>query len=146
MAVGANTNPIYSGQGDIQWGNIPLVAANPAFDLSGSSATNTVTVMTGSPSGSFVQRIRFKPSGSTTATVARIFIGNTGSPLTGSNVILFDEISLPAITVSPTTAQPVFEVPMNFALPPSYKILAALGSATTGGWYVSAVGGSYAQL
>lgn len=141
--MAANLSPIYSGQADVQWGNIPLVAANPAFDLSGSSATNTVTVMTASPSGSFVQKIRFKPSGSTTATVARIFIGNGITPSTGSNVILFDEVTLPAITVSANTAQPAFEIPMNFALNANYKILAALGTATTGGWYVSAVGGSY---
>jgi hypothetical protein len=141
--MAANVSPIYSGQADVQWGSIPLVAANPAFDLSGSSATNTVTVMTAGPSGSFIQRIRFKASGSTTATVARIFIGNTVSPSTGSNVILFDEVTLPAITVSANSAQATFEIPMNFALNANYKILAALGTATTGGWYVSAVGGSY---
>jgi len=142
--MASNTQPIYSGQADVQWGNIPLVAANPAFDLSGSNlSTNTVIAMSASISGSFIQKIRFKPSGSTTATVARIFIGNTGSPLTGSNVILFDEITLPAITVSANSAQPAFEIPMNFALPANYRILAALGTTTTGGWYVSAVGGSY---
>lgn len=141
--MAANLSPIYSGQGDVQWGNIPLVAANPAFDLSGSSPTNVVVAMSASVSGSFIQKIRFKPSGSTTATVARIFIGNTGTILTGSNVVLFDEVTLPAITVSPNSAQPAFEIPMNFALPPNYRVLTALGTSTTGGWYVSAVGGSY---
>jgi len=138
-----NTNPIYSGVGDIQWASAPLVNANPNFDAAG---TGSGVVFTASASGSFVQRIRFKASGSTTATAARIFIGNaTAGTLSGSNVVLFDEVTLAAITVSPTSAQPVFEVPMNIALPANYKIQATVATQQTagGGWYVSAVGGSY---
>jgi hypothetical protein len=138
-----NTNPIYSGVGDIQWASAPLVNANPNFDATG---TGSVVVFTASASGSFVQRIRFKASGSTTATVARIFIGNaTAGTLSGSNVILFDEVTLAAVTVSNTAAQPVYEIPMNIALQPNYKIQAttATQQAAGGGWYVSAVGGSY---
>lgn len=137
-----NTNPIYSGVGDIQWGSTALVAANPSFEASGSGA---VTFFTASISGSFVQRIRFKASGSTTATAARIFIGNANTPTTGSNVVLFDEITLPAVTLSNTAAQSVYELPVNAALPPNYKIVATVATAQVagGGWYVSAVGGSY---
>jgi len=137
-----NTNPIYSGVGDIQWPGTALVAANPSFEASGSGA---VTVFTASISGSFVQRIRFKASGSTTATAARIFIGNANTPSTGSNVTLFDEITLPATTLSNTAAQAVYELPVNAALPANYKIIATVATAQAagGGWYVSAVGGSY---
>jgi Tfp pilus assembly protein FimT len=138
-----NTNPIYSGVGDIQWASAPLVNANPSFDATG---TGSVVVFTASVSGSFVQRIRFKASGSTTATAARIFIGNaTVGTLSGSNVVLFDEITLPAVTVNSAAAQPVFEVPVNAALPANYKIQAtvALQQTAGGGWFVSAVGGSY---
>jgi hypothetical protein len=138
-----NTAPIYSGVGDIQWAPIAMTAANPAYDLSGSSATNTVTAFSASVSGGFVQRIRFKASGSTNATVARIFIGNTASPSTGSNVVLFDEITLAGVTAANNAATTVYEVPMNIALPVGYKILTTLGTSTTGGWFVSAVGGSY---
>lgn len=138
-----NTSPIYSGQGDIQWPNIILATANPAYDLSGSTATNTATVVSASASGSFVQRIRFKASGSTNATVARVFIGNANSPLTGSNVVLFDEITLAGITAAPAAATATFELPMNIALPANYRVLVALGTTTTGGWHITAVGGSY---
>jgi len=137
-----NTNPIYSGVGDIQWASTALVNANPSYEASGSGA---VTVFTASISGSFVQRIRFKASGSTTATAARIFIGNANTPSTGSNVTLFDEITLPATTLSNTAAQAVYELPVNAALPANYKIIATVATAQAagGGWYVSAVGGSY---
>jgi phage tail protein X len=136
-----NTAPIYSGVGDIQWGTTALTQANPSFEASGSGA---VTIFTASVSGSFVQRVRFKASGSTTATAARVFIANAGTPSTGSNVVLFDEVTLPTITVSSTAAQAVYELPMNIALPPNYKIVATVATQqATGGWYVSAVGGSY---
>jgi hypothetical protein len=139
-----NTNPIYSGVGDIQWGTSALVNANPSYEANG---TGSVVVFTASASGSFVQRIRFKASGSTTATAARIFIGNTSGSgaLSGSNVILFDEITLPATTLSGTAAQAVYEVPFNAALPANYRIQATVATQQVagGGWYVSAIGGSY---
>ena len=138
-----NTAPIYSGVGDIQWGTTALVAANTTYEAAGA---NVLTVFSASVSGSFVQRVRFKASGSTTATVARLFIGNTAaiSILSGSNVALFDEITLPATTSGSTAATAVYELPMNIALPAAYRILATTATAqANGGWYVSAIGGSY---
>jgi hypothetical protein len=137
-----NTNPIFSGVGDIQWGATALVAANTTYEATGS----VLTVFSASASGSFVQRVRFKASGSTTATVARLFIGNTAAPaiLSGSNVALFDEITLPATTSGSTAATAVYELPFNIALPANYRILATTATAqVNGGWYVSAIGGSY---
>jgi hypothetical protein len=137
-----NTSPIYSGVGEIQWGTAALVTANPSFEASGSGA---ITIFSASISGSFVQRIRFKASGSTTATAARVFIGNANNPATGSNVVLFDEVTLPAVTLSNTAAQAVYELPINAAIPAGYRIIATVATAQVagGGWYVSAVGGSY---
>jgi len=137
-----NTAPIYSGVGDIQWGTTALTTANPSYEASGSGA---VLIFSASASGSFVQRVRFKASGSTTATVARIFIADTDLPSTGSNVVLFDEVTLAATTATQTAATTVYELPMNIALPPNYKIVATVATAQVagGGWYASAVGGSY---
>jgi len=138
-----NTSPIYSGVGDIQWAPSALVNVNPNYDAAG---TGSVVVFTASASGSFVQRVRFKASGSTTATAARIFIGNaTAGTLSGSNVVLFDEITLAATTATQTAATVVYELPINAALPANYKIQATVGTQQIagGGWLVSAVGGSY---
>lgn len=137
-----NTAPIYSGVGDIQWGTTALTTANPSYEASGSGA---VLIFSASASGSFVQRVRFKASGSTTATVARIFIADTELPSTGSNVVLFDEVTLAATTATQTAATTTYELPMNIALPPNYKIVATVATAQVagGGWYVSSVGGSY---
>jgi len=142
--MAANTAPIFSGTGDIQWAATPLVAANTLFDGTGA---NSVLVVSASASGSFIQRLRFRASGSATATVARIFLNNGQATGSAVNNILFDEITLAATTVSQTAAQAVYELPCNFALPAGYRIVATIGTAqTTGGWYVSSVGGSYASI
>ena len=136
-----NTNPIYSGVGDLQWTTV-LTAVNSTYDA---TAANAATVFSASISGSFVQRVRFKASGSTTATAARIFINNGQVSGSAANNVLFDEITLPLTTGTQTAATAVYEVPMNIALPPGYRILATLATAQAagGGWYASAVGGSY---
>jgi hypothetical protein len=142
--MAANTAPIFSGAGDIQWASTPLVNANTNFDGTGA---NSVLVATAGASGSFIQRIRFRASGSATATVARIFLNNGQSTGSAANNILFDEITLAATTATNTAAQPVYEIPCNFALPAGYRIVATVGTAqSTGGWYVSSVGGSYASI
>jgi hypothetical protein len=138
-----NTSPIYSGVGDIQWPTTPISASNASYDATAVGGVSIIT--TASPSGSFIQRIRFKASGTTVATVARVFINNGGTVTVAGNNVLFDEITLPLTTATATAATAVYELPMNIALPPNYKILATVGTAQTpaGGWYVSAVGGSY---
>ena len=142
MAV--NTAPIFSATGDIQWSPTPLVAANTLYDGTGA---NSVIVLTAGASGSFVQRIRFKASGSTTGTVGRVFINNGSDTGSAANNVLFDEITLAATSATNTAATPTYELPLNFALPAGYQILATIGTAqTTGGWETSIIGGSYASI
>lgn len=136
-----NTNPIYSGIGQMTW-TTALSASNTSYDMtSGVSAS----VFTASPSGSYLQRIRFKPSGSTTASVGRVFINNGSNTTTATSNVLFDEISLPAITATNASSTPVFEIPMNLPLPANYVVYVTLGigQGPGAGWYASAVGGSY---
>jgi hypothetical protein len=139
--MAANTAPIFSATGDIQWTTIQT-AANTTYD--GTAGTPAIA-FSSSISGSFVQRIRFKASGSATATVARIFINNGQSTGSAANNVLFDEITLASISVTQTAATAVYELPLNFALPAGYRILTTLGTVQSagGGWYTSVVGGSY---
>ena len=142
MAV--NTSPIFSGAGDIEWTTVQT-AANTTFD--GTIGTPAI-VFSASADGGFVQRIRFRASGSATATVARIFINNGQSTGSLGNNVLFDEITLAGTTVSQTAATAVYELPLNIALPPGYRILTTLGTVQSagGGWYAVAVGGSYTAI
>ena len=140
--MASNTSPIYSGVGQIGFTTV-LTTANVSYDA---TAANGATVFLASISGSFIQRVRFKASGSTTATVARVFL-NTAGGVTSSaaNNVLFDEITLPVTTATQTAATAVYELPMNLALPSGSAVVVTLGTAQAagGGWYASAIGGSY---
>jgi hypothetical protein len=140
----ANTSPIFSGVGDIEWAPAALNTANTLYDGTG---PNGQVIFTAGPSGSFVQRIRFKASGSTAATAGRIFINNGSDTGSAVNNVLFDEVTLAAQTATNTGATSVFEIPMNVALPPNYRLIATVAVVQpSGGWYVSAIGGSYAAI
>ena len=142
--MAANTAPIFSGVGDIEWTTVQT-AANTTYD--GTLGTPAI-VFSASIDGGFVQRIRFKASGSATATVARVFINNGQSTGSVGNNVLFDEITLAATTAIQTAATAVYELPLNIALPPGYRILTTLGTVQSagGGWYATAVGGSYTTI
>ena len=136
----ANTAPIFSSAGDIQWGPTTATTANTAVDGTGT----VMTVFTAdTTNGGFVQRIRFRPAGTNVATVARVFINNGDTNATASNNILWDEITLAATTASPNSALPTYELPLNFALPPGYKLNVTLGTSVASGYFVTVIGGKY---
>ena len=134
----ANTQPIFSSLGDIEWGTTAITTANTAKDGTGT----VLTCFTAGVDGGFVQRIRFRSAGTNIATVARVFI-NDGVGTAAADNILYDEITLAATTLSEVAAQPVYELPLNFALPPGYKLNVTLGTTVAAGYYVSVIGGKY---
>jgi hypothetical protein len=112
---------------------------------------NTFTMTTGTshslfvagPSGSYVTKIRVKPSGSSAATVLRFFLNNGGVTTDTANNSLYAELSVPAITTSATLAQNDFEVPLNIAIPASFAIFGVSATAPSTGFEVTTVGGDY---
>jgi len=141
--MAANTAPIFSLLGDVQWSVSAMTTANTTKDLT--SGTIYLTFTADATNGGFVQRIRFRSLGTNSnATVARIWINNGSSTGTAANNSLFDEITLTSITNSETSSQPTFELPLNFALPPGYKIYVTVGTApTSAGWQATVIGGKY---
>jgi hypothetical protein len=139
----ANTQPIFSSLGDIQWSTSAMTAANTTKDLT--SGTIYLVFTADTTNGGFVQRIRFRSLGTNSnATVARIWINDGDSTTTASNNTLFDEITLTSITNSETSAQATFELPLNIALPPGYKLYVTVGTApTSAGWQATVIGGKY---
>jgi len=137
--MAANTAPIFSIAGDVEWGTTAITTQNTAKDGTGT----VLTVFTADADGGFVQRIRFRAAGTNIATVARVFINNGSTNATAGNNILYDEITLAATTLSETSAQPVYELPLNFALPAGYKLNITLGTTVAAGYYVSVIGGKY---
>jgi hypothetical protein len=139
--MAANTAPIFSATGDIEWTTVQT-AANTTYD--GTIGTPQIA-FSASVSGGFVQRVRFKASGSATATVGRVFINNGQATGSVGNNVLWDEITLAATTATQTAATAVYELPLNIALPAGYRILTTIGTLQTagGGWYATTIGGSY---
>lgn len=135
----ANTAPIFTLTPDVAWGTSALTTANTAKDGTGT----VLTVFTAGANGSYVQRIRFRPSGTAVQTVARVFINNGSTNAIAANNILWDEITIPATTVSETTAQSTFEIPLNYALPAGYVLNVTIGTTIAAGLYVSVIGGDY---
>jgi hypothetical protein len=139
MGTSLNTQPIYTASADTQWiGSV--LTANTTKDLT--SGTGYLA-FTASSNGGYIQRIRFRALGTNVATVARVFINNGGVTGTTANNILWDEISLPATTLSETSALPTYELPLNFALPAGYKLFVTLGTAVAAGFAVTVIGGKY---
>ena len=93
-----NTAPIYSSKGIIAWPTTPLNAINNDYIITSTSA-NVRDIVTAGTAGHFIQRLRYKASGSTTAAVSRIFI-NDGLGNASSNNFLYDEVSLPTTTAT----------------------------------------------
>ena len=138
--MAANTAPIFSLLGDVQWGTTAITTANTAKDGTGT----VLTVFTAdATNGGFVQRIRFRAAGTNIATVARVFINNGSTNATAGNNILFDEITLAATTLSEVAALATYELPLNFALPPGYALNVTLGTTIAAGYFVSVIGGKY---
>ena len=145
--MAANTAPIYSIAGDVNSvaalnsGLVVGPTANTALDGTGT----LYKAFTAGTNGSYVQKIRFRPVGSPAATVCRVFISSSTS--TSATVTwLYDEITLPAVTLSQTAASSVFELPLNFALPASYLLYVTFGTSTgsTGtGYSVVTIAGDY---
>ena len=145
--MAANTAPIYSIAGDVNSvaalnsGLVVGPTANTALDGTGT----LYKAFTAGTNGSYVQKIRFRPVGSPAATVCRVFISSSTST-SATATWLYDEITLPAVTLSQTAASSVFELPLNFALNASYLLYVTFGTSTgsTGtGYSVVTIAGDY---
>lgn len=143
----ANTAPIFSIVGATDStaannsGTVSGPTANTALDGSGT----LIKAFTAGANGSYIQKIRFRPVGSPAATVCRVFISSS-STTSATNSWLYDEITLPAVTLSQTTASSVFELPINVALDPNYLLYVTFGTSTGSagtGYSIVTIAGDY---
>lgn len=141
----ANTDPIYSKQGDQSnnnstGANQPITAA--ANDYTGVSANNSL-VFTAGAQGAFIQRLRLKAAGTNTASVMRFYLNNGAAHTSATNNVFFGEISLPGTTATIIAATVDLDYPVNFAIPAGWTIWAGLGTAVAAGWVVTPISGQY---
>ena len=138
--MAGNTAPIYSKVADWQWIGA-ITTANTTKDLS--AGTSYLAFLSDATNGGYVKKLRIRHLGTNVATVMRVFINNGSVTTTATNNILFDEIGIASNTVSETSASSIYELPINEALPPGYRIYVTIGTAVAAGLAVSAIAGKY---
>ena len=144
--MAANTIPIYSKGGQINWSTTLVKTANTAVD-----GTGTVAILfTAGADGGRVERIRARAAGTNVVSVLRIFINNGLDPTNAANNILYAEMTLTATTISQVATLLLQELPNTvdttafpLVLPAGYQITATIGTTVAAGWYLSAYGSSY---
>ena len=143
----ANTSPIYSivGATDSVASNNTGLVVGPTANTAQDGSGTLVKAFTAGANGSYVQKMRFRPVISPAATVCRVFISSSSST-SATNSWLYDEITLPAVTVSQTAASSVFELPLNIALDPNYLLYVTFGTSTGAagtGYSIVTIAGDY---
>jgi hypothetical protein len=136
--MAANTAPIYSRLGDIQWIQSLLTAAT-AKD----GTTATLLFTADATNGGRVEKIKVRALGTNTATVLRVFINNGAAVGTAANNTLLTELTIAATTLSEVAALADNDIPINIALPAGYRLYVAIGTTVAGGLSVTAIGGKY---
>lgn len=137
--MAANTTPLFALTPKVGVGSI-IATANTALDGTGTVAT----LFTAGANGARVDYIKIKYTGTSIATLARIFINNGGATSTAANNSLFVEQAITAYTLSQTAAQAnEFNISMNMSIPAGYKITATIGTTVAAGLIFTAFGGDY---
>ena len=139
----ANTAPIFSNKGSIQWNPAILTAANTAKDGTGTVATVCTGNAAGNNAGNLIQKLVARALGTNVATVLRVFINNGSTNATALNNTLIAELTLPATTLSEVAAQADTVLPLDLILPAGFKINCTLGTAVAAGYALTVLGGEY---
>ena len=142
--MAANTSPIFTLLGDIQWAE-SITAANNTLDLT--TGTSYLAFTADATNGGYVREARVKanPANNTAATVMRFWLNNGATTGTASNSAIIGELGIPATTASATAPLPDFVYPLNFALPAGYRIYVTVGTAPSGSgeFTCTVIGGKY---
>jgi hypothetical protein len=134
----ANTSPIFA-LTPIASVNALLTTANTALDGTGT----VLTIATGGTNGTRIDQVKVRNTGTSVATVIRLFLNNGSSNATAANNTLFFEATIAANTISQVAASTDYSLLLNISLPATYKINATIGTTVAAGLAVSAIGGDY---
>jgi hypothetical protein len=144
----ANTTPIFPLTPNVSWATV--TSGNGLLNGTGT----TSVLFTAGVNGSRIDQIFIEPLGSNIPTVVRFFVNNGQATSTASNNSLVFESALTNNVLSQTTASSYVDVvvlkdagarsesPVPF-LPPSYRILGAVGATITAGVNITIFGGDY---
>jgi hypothetical protein len=134
----ANTSPIFTKAPAIGFATIS--AANTDKDGGG---TVVIVFTADATNGSRCEKMVFQPTGTSVATVARIFINNGSATTSPANNVYYADVTLPSSTVSEVASMPAIQVQLDLPLPPSYRLFVTLGTVVAAYYQITAVCGTY---
>jgi hypothetical protein len=114
-----------------------LITANTAKDGTGTVAT----LYTAGANGSKLNGVQIAYTGTSVATVLRLFVNNGSTNATAGNNSLYQSITVPANTLSETVAANDLNIPLALTLPAGYKLMATIGTTVAAALAVTASGG-----
>ena len=144
--AGPNIDVIYSRGGNVSSNDGTTMTTGmvtATADYTGASANHVLAWTANTTNGGYIQRLRFKATGTVVASVARIYINNGSVNTTATNNQFSGEQSLPAVTAINTSATSDIDYPMGFAIDPGFRIYVGLGTTVAASWIVTGVGGRY---
>ena len=151
--MAGNNDPIFSKVGLVQSSGVFNTVSTYPYSAAGTLGTDAFIVWTSdSTNGGFIQRLRVKYVGNSTTTsvacVMKVFVtAQTGtSVISDTNCFLIDEIAIPATgTLTVTTTNPSYDIPLGFALPPGWNVVVRITAAQPAnfGFVVTGFGGKY---
>ena len=150
--MAGNNDPIYSKVGLVQSSGVVQAVSSFPYSASGTLGTDAFIVWTAdSTNGGYIQKLRVKYVGNSTtssnACVMKVFVTSVASgSVTDSTMFLIDEIAIPATgTLTTTTTNPSYDIPMGFALPPGWNVVVRITVAQPAsfGFVVTGFGGKY---
>ena len=140
----ANTSPIFPvAPCALAAQNVLLSTAmtsTKAFDGTETTGTAMALVATAGSNGARLDQLTINytgtngaaPSGTSTATVVRLWLNNGSANTTATNNSFLNNIAIPAQVYINTTQMPVGIVPLNISIPAGWKLYAGLTTAMGG--------------
>lgn len=135
--MAANTQIIFPIVPVVSWGAV--TTANTAKDGTGT----VVTVFTAGTNGARVDRIKVRHTGTSVQTVVRVFVNNGSTNATPANNVLYMEQTIPACTLSQTSAALDMVIPLDMALPAGYKLNITIGTTVAAALAITCEGGNF---
>lgn len=136
----ANTNPIACAGPNVGLAVIASgAAANTAIDGTGT----TTLLWTAGANGGVAGSVLIKAPSVSTATVARFFLNNGGSPATAANNTLIAEYTIPAVTATSVASTQPFELALNRPVPAGWRVYVCLATSVTGAIAFTLFGGDF---
>lgn len=134
--MAANLKPVFPKTPVMPTGKT-LLTANTAKDGTGT----VVELLTAGADGCKLGSLQVAYTGTSVATVLRLFINNGGTNATAANNVLYKSFTIPANTLSEVAAAVDLTFDLGITIPGGYKVLATIGTTVAAALAVSINGG-----